>query len=84
MARKHLGGVLDRRRRSRTGEREALERDRSFERERSRGEGDLGAGERDRRPTGDRSSRGERLTERLPLTAGSTERLSSSTGESAI
>ena len=76
--------MLDLRRRSRTGERDALERSRSLERDRSRGEGDLGAGEREPRPTGERSSRGERLTERLPLAAGDTERLSSSTGESAI
>ena len=81
--------MLERRRRSRTGERDALERSRSLatslERDRSRGEGDLGAGEREPRPTGERSSRGERLTERLPLAAtGDTERLSSATGESAI
>jgi len=80
--------VLERRRRSRTGERDALERSRSLERDLSRGEGDLGAGEREpRRSTGERSSRGERLTERLPLAAagaGDTERLSSPNGESAI
>ncbi len=81
--------MLERRRRSRTGEREALERSRSLDRslDRERGEGDLGAGEREPRPAGERSSRGERLTERLPLAAagaGDTERLSSPTGESAI
>ena len=74
----HLGGVLDRRRRSRTGD--ALER--SLERERSRLRS-RGEGDREARPTGERS-RGDRLTDLFPLTAGETSRLSSSTGESAI
>ena len=81
----HRGGVLERRRRARTGDRDTLERERDAERSRCSGAGERATGDLEAAlRVRERSRRGDRLTERFGSLAGdpsSTDAIESELGE---